>query len=176
MLLARHVHIFHTCVCASYAQLTNYHYQESYLYLWFLQEVVNSWCMNMRRKWVKSKIPLYKGWNRLEQCPFIIGNLDPFAFMKYSSIPFLVGCWIIYKVLDNKMEELVAYELMSANDAPERDPMDWYYLQGIWSNYITFCIIICCVVSFSSDLLWTIDLFVWSIYTSDALPHGEILY
>lgn len=37
----------------------------------------------------------------------------------------LVGCWIIYKV-NNKMQELVAYELMSANDAPERDPMDWY--------------------------------------------------
>lgn len=35
------------------------------------------------------------------------------------------GCWIIYKVADNKMHELVAYELMSANDAPERDPMDW---------------------------------------------------
>ncbi|KAK4491084.1 hypothetical protein RD792_001806 [Penstemon davidsonii] len=26
---------------------------------------------------------------------------------------------------DNQMHELVAYELMSANDAPERDPMDW---------------------------------------------------
>ena len=36
---------------------------------------------------------------------------------------------MIYKVLDNKKEELVAYELMSANDAPERDPMDWYYFQ-----------------------------------------------
>lgn len=24
------------------------------------------------------------------------------------------------------MFELVAYELMSANDAPERDPKDWY--------------------------------------------------
>lgn len=24
------------------------------------------------------------------------------------------------------MQDLVAYELMSANDAPERDPMDWY--------------------------------------------------
>ncbi|KAK9292289.1 hypothetical protein L1049_020253 [Liquidambar formosana] len=35
------------------------------------------------------------------------------------------GCWIIYKVQDNQMHELVAYELMSANDAPERDPMDW---------------------------------------------------
>lgn len=25
------------------------------------------------------------------------------------------------------MLDLVAYELMSANDAPERDPMDWYF-------------------------------------------------
>lgn len=38
----------------------------------------------------------------------------------------LLGCWIIYKVSDNRMHELVSYELMSANDAPERDPMDWY--------------------------------------------------
>lgn len=38
----------------------------------------------------------------------------------------LIGGWIIYKAKDNKMHELVAYELMSANDAPERDPKDWY--------------------------------------------------
>ncbi|XP_058738639.1 peptide-N(4)-(N-acetyl-beta-glucosaminyl)asparagine amidase [Vicia villosa] len=35
------------------------------------------------------------------------------------------GCWIVYRTFDNKKFELVAYELMSANDAPERDPMDW---------------------------------------------------
>ncbi|KAF8017974.1 hypothetical protein BT93_H3006 [Corymbia citriodora subsp. variegata] len=35
------------------------------------------------------------------------------------------GSWIIYKVPDGQMKELVAYELMSANDAPERDPMNW---------------------------------------------------
>ncbi|KAJ8529400.1 hypothetical protein K7X08_036235 [Anisodus acutangulus] len=35
------------------------------------------------------------------------------------------GCWIIYQVAGNRMVELVAYELMSANDAPERDPKDW---------------------------------------------------
>lgn len=40
----------------------------------------------------------------------------------------------MYKVFDNKMEELVAYELISANDAPERDPMDWYYFQSSLSN------------------------------------------
>ncbi|XVF06299.1 hypothetical protein REPUB_Repub06bG0035200 [Reevesia pubescens] len=34
------------------------------------------------------------------------------------------GCWIMYESSAN-MQELVAYELMSANDAPERDPMDW---------------------------------------------------
>lgn len=37
-----------------------------------------------------------------------------------------VGSWIVYKTFNNKMFELVAYELMSANDAPERDPMNWY--------------------------------------------------
>ncbi|XP_050275005.1 peptide-N(4)-(N-acetyl-beta-glucosaminyl)asparagine amidase [Quercus robur] len=35
------------------------------------------------------------------------------------------GCWIMYEVADDKMHELVAYELMSANDVPERDPRDW---------------------------------------------------
>ncbi|KAH1083470.1 hypothetical protein J1N35_023231 [Gossypium stocksii] len=34
------------------------------------------------------------------------------------------GCWIMYELSAN-MQELVAYELMSANDATERDPMDW---------------------------------------------------
>lgn len=32
----------------------------------------------------------------------------------------------MYKLKDNRMHELVAYEIMSANDVPERDPMDWY--------------------------------------------------
>ena len=32
----------------------------------------------------------------------------------------------MYKVADDKMHELVAYEMMSANDVPERDPMNWY--------------------------------------------------
>ncbi|KAI4301909.1 hypothetical protein L6164_035146 [Bauhinia variegata] len=35
------------------------------------------------------------------------------------------GCWIVYKTFHDKMYELEAYELMSANDAQERDPMDW---------------------------------------------------
>lgn len=36
-----------------------------------------------------------------------------------------IGCWIIYKTKGGQMHDLEAYELMSANDAPERDPMDW---------------------------------------------------
>ncbi|ESQ32337.1 hypothetical protein EUTSA_v10003714mg [Eutrema salsugineum] len=35
------------------------------------------------------------------------------------------GCWIVYKTLYNQVQQLIAYELMSANDAPERDPKDW---------------------------------------------------
>lgn len=42
----------------------------------------------------------------------------------------------MYKVSDNQMHELVAYELMSANDVPERDPMDWYYL---YSTFMSAC-------------------------------------
>lgn len=58
----------------------------------------------------------------------------------------LLGCWIIYKVLDNRMHELVAYELMSANDAPERDPMDWYDIYEQWM----------------SITLWDMDMFTTS--------------
>jgi len=35
------------------------------------------------------------------------------------------GCWLIYKVKSNQMHVLKEYDLMSANDSPERDPMDW---------------------------------------------------
>uniref|UniRef100_A0A0E0I153 Rad4/PNGase transglutaminase-like fold domain-containing protein n=1 Tax=Oryza nivara TaxID=4536 RepID=A0A0E0I153_ORYNI len=35
------------------------------------------------------------------------------------------GCWIIYRMLDGQTCELDSYDLMSANDVPERDPMDW---------------------------------------------------
>uniref|UniRef100_A0A2N9J9K3 Transglutaminase-like domain-containing protein n=1 Tax=Fagus sylvatica TaxID=28930 RepID=A0A2N9J9K3_FAGSY len=38
------------------------------------------------------------------------------------------GCWITYKVSDDKMHELVAYEIMSANDVPERDPMNCFLI------------------------------------------------
>jgi peptide-N4-(N-acetyl-beta-glucosaminyl)asparagine amidase len=35
------------------------------------------------------------------------------------------GCWLIYKMPDGQTCELDSYDLMSANDSPERDPMDW---------------------------------------------------
>ncbi|KAJ4801320.1 Peptide-N(4)-(N-acetyl-beta-glucosaminyl)asparagine amidase [Rhynchospora pubera] len=35
------------------------------------------------------------------------------------------GCWLIYKVPNAQKCDLESYDLMSANDVPERDPMDW---------------------------------------------------
>lgn len=58
-------------------------------------------------------------------------NKDIF-FLNYP-----VGSWIIYKASNNLKHKLVSYELMSANDAPERDPMDWYVnfsVHRIWHN------------------------------------------
>ncbi|KAH7863525.1 hypothetical protein Vadar_018624 [Vaccinium darrowii] len=62
-----------------------------------------------------------------EEFPFgiVTSAFDGTRLSKWEEPNGARGCWIIYKVLDNKMHELVAYELMSANDVPERDPMDW---------------------------------------------------
>ncbi|PIN23411.1 Peptide-N(4)-(N-acetyl-beta-glucosaminyl)asparagine amidase [Handroanthus impetiginosus] len=62
-----------------------------------------------------------------EELPFGIATsaFDGTRMSKWEEPNGATGCWIIYKVLDNRMHDLVAYELMSANDAPERDPMDW---------------------------------------------------
>ncbi|KAG5539354.1 hypothetical protein RHGRI_019791 [Rhododendron griersonianum] len=62
-----------------------------------------------------------------EEFPFgiITSAFDGTRLSKWEEPNGARGCWIIYKVLDNKMHELVAYELMSANDVPERDPKDW---------------------------------------------------
>ncbi|KAL0928102.1 hypothetical protein M5K25_002342 [Dendrobium thyrsiflorum] len=35
------------------------------------------------------------------------------------------GCWLLYKVANDQRLDLKSYDLMSANDAPERDPMEW---------------------------------------------------
>ncbi|KAE8010048.1 hypothetical protein FH972_006446 [Carpinus fangiana] len=62
-----------------------------------------------------------------EEFPFGIATsaFDGIQTSKWEEPNGAKGCWIMYKVKDNRMLELVAYEIMSANDAPERDPMDW---------------------------------------------------
>ncbi|KAK7397300.1 hypothetical protein VNO78_18468 [Psophocarpus tetragonolobus] len=62
-----------------------------------------------------------------EELPFgiITSAFDGTRDSKWEEPNGAGGCWVMYKTFNNKMFELVAYELMSANDAPERDPMDW---------------------------------------------------
>ncbi|KAI3847362.1 hypothetical protein MKX03_023500 [Papaver bracteatum] len=43
------------------------------------------------------------------------------------------GSWVLYKVADGQMHDIEAYEFTSANDAPERDPMDWV-LEGSYDG------------------------------------------
>ncbi|OMO96376.1 Transglutaminase-like protein [Corchorus olitorius] len=61
-----------------------------------------------------------------EELPFGIATavFDGTRMSKWEEPNGAKGCWIMYKLSTN-MQELVAYELMSANDAPERDPMNW---------------------------------------------------
>ncbi|KAK7284260.1 hypothetical protein RJT34_19004 [Clitoria ternatea] len=62
-----------------------------------------------------------------EELPFGIATsaFDGTRISKWEEPNGAKGCWLVYRTFSNKMFELVAYELMSANDAPERDPMDW---------------------------------------------------
>ncbi|ESW19153.1 hypothetical protein PHAVU_006G100800 [Phaseolus vulgaris] len=62
-----------------------------------------------------------------EELPFgiITSAFDGIRVSKWEELNGAKGCWIVYRTFDYKMFELVAYDLMSANDAPERDPMDW---------------------------------------------------
>ncbi|XP_052194521.1 peptide-N(4)-(N-acetyl-beta-glucosaminyl)asparagine amidase isoform X2 [Diospyros lotus] len=62
-----------------------------------------------------------------EELPFgiVTSAFDGTRMSKWEEPNGAKGCWVVYKVLDGQMLELVAYELMSANDAPERDPKDW---------------------------------------------------
>ncbi|XP_057960426.1 peptide-N(4)-(N-acetyl-beta-glucosaminyl)asparagine amidase isoform X2 [Malania oleifera] len=62
-----------------------------------------------------------------EELPFGIATsvFDGIQGSKWEEPNGARGCWITYKVFNDQMHELVAYEFMSANDAPERDPMDW---------------------------------------------------
>ncbi|KAL9225488.1 hypothetical protein vseg_001405 [Gypsophila vaccaria] len=62
-----------------------------------------------------------------EELPFGIASsaFDGLRFSKWEEPNGAKGSWIAYKLKEGQMCELLAYELMSANDAPERDPMDW---------------------------------------------------
>ncbi|CAJ1961058.1 unnamed protein product [Sphenostylis stenocarpa] len=62
-----------------------------------------------------------------EELPFgiITSAFDGTRGSKWEEPNGARGCWIVYRTFGYKMFELEAYELMSANDAPERDPMDW---------------------------------------------------
>lgn len=62
-----------------------------------------------------------------EELPFGIATsaFDGTYISKWEEPNGAKGCSIIYKTRDGKMHDLEAYELTSANDAPERDPMDW---------------------------------------------------
>ncbi|XP_076936047.1 peptide-N(4)-(N-acetyl-beta-glucosaminyl)asparagine amidase-like isoform X1 [Bidens hawaiensis] len=62
-----------------------------------------------------------------EEHPFGIATsaFDGTRLSKWEEPNGAKGCWLIYKAMDNQAYELCSYELMSANDAPERDPSDW---------------------------------------------------
>ncbi|KAL4582917.1 hypothetical protein LXL04_007478 [Taraxacum kok-saghyz] len=62
-----------------------------------------------------------------EELPFGIATsaFDGTRMSKWEEPNGAKGCWLIYKTNNDEVYELCSYELMSANDAPERDPKDW---------------------------------------------------
>ncbi|KQK16125.1 peptide-N(4)-(N-acetyl-beta-glucosaminyl)asparagine amidase [Brachypodium distachyon] len=62
-----------------------------------------------------------------EQLPTGIATaaFDGIRSSKWEEPDGATGCWLIYKVFDDQTYEVQSYDLMSANDVPERDPMDW---------------------------------------------------
>ncbi|GAB2277578.1 Peptide-N(4)-(N-acetyl-beta-glucosaminyl) asparagine amidase, partial [Dionaea muscipula] len=62
-----------------------------------------------------------------EELPFGIATsaFDGTHMTKWEEPSGAKGGWIIYKLADDQKCELVAFELVSANYAPERDPMEW---------------------------------------------------
>ncbi|KAK1680372.1 hypothetical protein QYE76_041220 [Lolium multiflorum] len=62
-----------------------------------------------------------------EQLPAGIATaaFDGIRLSKWEEPDGAKGCWLIYKLDDGQTCELESYDLMSANDVPERDPMDW---------------------------------------------------
>ncbi|KAK9131624.1 hypothetical protein Scep_011152 [Stephania cephalantha] len=77
-----------------------------------------------------------------EELPFGIATsaFDGIRNSKWEEPNGAKGCWITYETTDGKMHNLEAYELMSANDAPERDPMNWV-LEGTNDGGLTWYIL-----------------------------------
>ncbi|XP_026415030.1 peptide-N(4)-(N-acetyl-beta-glucosaminyl)asparagine amidase-like isoform X2 [Papaver somniferum] len=64
-----------------------------------------------------------------EELPFgiVTSAFDGTRKTKWEEPNGAKGSWVLYKVADSQMHDIEAYEFMSANDAPERDPMDWLF-------------------------------------------------
>uniref|UniRef100_A0A7N0T4Q8 Transglutaminase-like domain-containing protein n=1 Tax=Kalanchoe fedtschenkoi TaxID=63787 RepID=A0A7N0T4Q8_KALFE len=62
-----------------------------------------------------------------EELPFGISTsaFDGTLTTKWEDPCGATGSWLVYSSCERRMHILEAYQLMSANDAPERDPMDW---------------------------------------------------
>ncbi|XP_020589550.1 peptide-N(4)-(N-acetyl-beta-glucosaminyl)asparagine amidase [Phalaenopsis equestris] len=62
-----------------------------------------------------------------EELPFGIGTsaFDGSRLTKWEEPNGAKGCWLLYKVANNQRLDLESYDVMSANDAPERDPVEW---------------------------------------------------
>ncbi|KAK9152592.1 hypothetical protein Sjap_000072 [Stephania japonica] len=77
-----------------------------------------------------------------EELPFGIATsaFDGIRNSKWEEPNGAKGSWITYETTDGKMHNLETYELMSANDAPERDPMNWV-LEGSNDGGLTWYIL-----------------------------------
>ncbi|KAI3943365.1 hypothetical protein MKW92_037759 [Papaver armeniacum] len=64
-----------------------------------------------------------------EELPFgiVTSAFDGTRKTKWEEPNGAKGSWVLYKVADGQMHDIEAYEFTSANDAPERDPMDWVF-------------------------------------------------
>ncbi|KAK8947343.1 Peptide-N(4)-(N-acetyl-beta-glucosaminyl)asparagine amidase [Platanthera zijinensis] len=62
-----------------------------------------------------------------EELPFgiVTSAFDGSRMTKWEEPNGAKGCWLMYKLANGEKLDLESYDLMSANDAPERDPMDW---------------------------------------------------
>ncbi|KAI3784297.1 hypothetical protein L1987_43394 [Smallanthus sonchifolius] len=77
-----------------------------------------------------------------EELPFgiAISAFDGTRLSKWEEPNGAKGCWLIYKAMGDQVYELCSYELMSSNDAPERDPKDWV-VEGSDDGGSSWCVL-----------------------------------